>query len=89
VAYDDHFYFVSPVYDVTIGCHIHVSKPTFWRSLLTQCIFFYMHSPCFRCHCTEYKLSALQVRISEENTLNATTQQFKLQNIVLRVKTGE
>jgi len=26
--------------------------------------------------CTEYKLSALQVRISEENKLNATTQQF-------------
>ena len=24
---------------------------------------------CFMCHCTEYKLSALQVRISEENTL--------------------
>jgi len=28
------------------------------------------------CHCTEYKLSALPVRISDENTLNATTQQF-------------
>jgi len=28
------------------------------------------------CYCTEYKLSALQVRISEENELNATTQQF-------------
>jgi len=28
------------------------------------------------CHCTEYKLLALQVRISEENTLNATTQLF-------------
>jgi len=27
-------------------------------------------------HCTEYKLSALQVRISEENKLNARTQQF-------------
>jgi len=27
-------------------------------------------------HCTEYKLSALQVKISEENKLNATTQQF-------------
>ena len=27
-------------------------------------------------HWTEYKLSALQVRISEENTLNAATQQF-------------
>jgi len=28
------------------------------------------------CHCTECKLSALQVRISEENKLNPTTQQF-------------
>jgi len=28
------------------------------------------------CHCTEYKLSALKVRILEENKLNATTQQF-------------
>jgi len=27
-------------------------------------------------HGTEYKLSALQVKISEENKLNATTQQF-------------
>jgi len=28
------------------------------------------------CHCTEYKLSALQVRQLEENKLNATTHQF-------------
>jgi len=28
------------------------------------------------CHCTEYKLLALQVRLSEENTPNATIQQF-------------
>jgi len=27
-------------------------------------------------HCTEYKLLALQVRLSEYNTINATTQQF-------------
>ena len=41
------------------------------------CIFFYIHSPYFMCHCTEYKLSALQVRVAEENKLNATTaQQF-------------
>ena len=40
------------------------------------CIFFYIHSPYFMCHGTEYKLLALQVRLSEENTLNATTQQF-------------
>ena len=38
-------------------------------------IFFYTHSPYFMCLCTEYKLSALQGRISEENKLNATTQQ--------------
>jgi len=39
-------------------------------------IFFYTHYPYFMCHCTEYKLSALQVRILEENKLNATTQQI-------------
>jgi len=43
--------------------------------------------PYFMCHCTEYKLSALQVRISEENKLNATTQQFisaKISGCVLK-----
>jgi len=42
----------------------------------TICIFFHTHSPYFMCYCIEYKLSALQVTISEENTLNATMQQF-------------
>jgi len=28
------------------------------------------------CQCTEYKLATFQVRISEENKLNATAQQF-------------
>jgi len=32
-------------------------------------------------HCTEYKLSALQVRLSEKNKLNATTQQFVIAKI--------
>ena len=36
------------------------------------CIFFYTHSPYFMCHCIEYKLSTLQVRISGEDTPNAT-----------------
>jgi len=35
-----------------------------------------LHALYFTCHCTEYKVSALQVRTSEENTLNAATQQF-------------
>ena len=42
----------------------------------TICIFFYTPSLYFMCHRTEYKLSALQARIWEENILNATTQQF-------------
>jgi len=33
------------------------------------------------CDCTEYKLSALQARISEENKLNATTQQLIIAKI--------
>jgi len=39
------------------------------------------------CHCTEYKLLTLQVRLSEENKLNATTQQFitiKISGCVLK-----
>ena len=42
----------------------------------TMWIFFHTHYPYFMCYCTEYKLSALQVTISEENTFNATRQQF-------------
>jgi len=37
-------------------------------------IFFHTHAPYFMCYWTVYKLSTLQVRISEENTLNPTTQ---------------
>jgi len=32
--------------------------------------------PLFICHGTGYKLSTLQVRVTEENKYNATTQQF-------------
>ena len=51
------------------------------------CIFLYIHSPYLMCHCTEYKLSALQVGLSEKNKLNATTQQFitaKISGCVLK-----
>ena len=44
-------------------------------------IFLCIHSSYFMCHCTEYKLSALQVRLSEENATNATTQQFVTANV--------
>jgi len=45
------------------------------------CIFFYIHSPYFMCHCAEYKILALQIRLSEENKHNATTQQFIIAKI--------
>ena len=38
--------------------------------------FFYIHTPYFMCHCTEYKLWALQAWLSEKNNINATAQQF-------------
>jgi len=40
------------------------------------CIFFYTHYHYFVCHCTKYKLSALQVRMSEENIINVTIHQL-------------
>ena len=36
----------------------------------------FLHPPHYICRCTEYELSALQVRLSGKNKLNATTQQF-------------
>jgi len=36
VAHDGHLYLECAVCDVTIWRHIDVSKPTFWRSLLTK-----------------------------------------------------
>ena len=45
------------------------------------CIFLSVHSPYFMCHCTEYRLLAFQVRLSEKNKINATTQQFTIAKI--------
>ena len=77
VAYDGHLYLVCAACDVTFWRHIHVSEQRFsevcWQNmhiLLHSLSFFYV------CHCTEYILSTLQVRISEENKINATTQQL-------------
>ena len=133
MAYGGHLYLVCALCDGTIWCHIHVSKPTFWLSLLNNvhillhaltiiyvtfqarsqlgtpggaksflrgAQIFWTMSNSFKLypthfsggaknflggdspplvtglHWSEYKLSALQVRISEENKLNTTTQQF-------------
>jgi len=57
------------------------SFPCFQTNVLAKfvdivCIFFDINSPYFMFHCTEYELSALQVRHSGKNKLNTTTQQF-------------
>ena len=51
----------------------------FWRSLLTQYAYSSISTLFILCHCircNDYELSAVLVRISEENTLNTKTQQF-------------
>jgi len=58
-----------------------MSFPCFQTNVLAKFvdiiyIFFYIHSPYFIRRCTEYKISALQVRLSEKKKLNPTTQQF-------------
>jgi len=40
-------------------------------------------------HCTEYKLSALQVAISEEKNQRYNTAAYNCKNIRLPIKTGE
>ena len=47
-----------------------------------------MKPPYFMCHCTEYELSAFQVRISEENKLSAATQEFVTRNFACVLKKG-
>jgi len=63
------------------------SKATFWQVCWHSRHILLHALPYFMCLCTEYKLSALQGRILEENKLNATTQQFitaKLSGCVLK-----
>jgi len=84
VAYGRHLYLVCVVCDIIIWHHIHVSKQHFgevcWHNMhiLLHALFLSYVS---------YKLSALQVEISGENTLTATTQQLvnvKISGFVLK-----
>jgi len=74
VAYGGHLYLMFVVGDVTIWHRIYVQSNVLAKFVDITCVFFHTHFPYFMCHCTENKLSALQVRISEENKLNAATQ---------------
>jgi len=49
------------------------------RKVENHCSTRFLHIPCriiFMCYCINYKLSALQVSIWEQNTLTVTTEQF-------------
>jgi len=85
VAYGGHLFVVCGLCDVIFM----FPKRRLAKFVDIICIFFYTHSPYFMCHCTESKLSAFQVRISEEIKLNAATQEFIIAKIWLRVEKGE
>ena len=77
MAYSSHLHLVCSVCDG----HNLTSYSCFQTNVLANffditCIFFCTYSPYCISHCTDYKLSALQVRISVENKLHATTQQL-------------
>jgi len=80
---------VTSQFDVIVLFPIQRFGEVCWHNMH---IFLYIHSPYFMCHCTGYKLLALQVRISEENTPNAQrydTAVGNCKNIRLLVKTVE
>jgi len=54
---------VCAVCDVTIDVTVMSPNQRLAKFVDIICTFFYIHSPYFLCHCTEYKLSALQVRL--------------------------
>jgi len=77
VTYDGHLHLLCAVCDVTIWCYIHVSKPTFWRSLFTQYAYSSTRTLLILCVIAlniNYQRS--KFGFSEENTTNATAQQF-------------
>jgi len=63
---------------IYIWCALFVMSQFDVISMFPNGKFVDIHFPYFMCHCTDYKLSALQVRLSEKNKLNSTptTQQF-------------
>jgi len=85
---------------ICIWCTLFVTSPfdvilIFPNNVLAKfvdiiCTFFYTHSLYFMRHCTEYRVSALQARISKENTMTLPHSSSQLQKycIRLRVKTG-
>ena len=64
VACGGHLHFMFSVCDVTIWRHIHVSKLTFWRSLLTWCAYSSTptHNLCVMALNINYQLSRLGYR---------------------------
>ena len=61
--------FVTSQFDVIVLFPNQRFSEVRWQNMH---VFLYIHSPYFMCHCTEYNLLALQVRLSEENAPNAT-----------------
>ena len=86
VAYDGHLYLMCVVCDVTF---MFPNTNVLAKFVNIICIFFYTHSPYFMCHCTEYKLSALQVKdIGGKYSQHCDTAVHNCKNRRLHIKTG-
>ena len=90
VEYDGHFYLVRVVRDVTTWRHNHVSKQTFWRSLLTQ----YAYSSARTLHilCViALNINYQRFKLGYRRKINSTLihSKFITAKFWLRVKKGE
>jgi len=90
VANGGHLYLVCAVCDVTVSRHNHGSKPTFWRSLLTQYPYSSTHTLLIFCVIAlniNYRCSKLDYRRKYSQPNDTAVHNCK--NIRLSVKTGE
>ena len=76
MAYGGHLYWCALLWRQNLTSYSCFQTKVLAKLVDIICIFVYTQALKCMCHWTEYKLSALQVRISEENTLNSTKQQF-------------
>jgi len=90
MAYGSHLHLVCAVCDVTIGRHITVSKPTFWRNLLTYYAYSSIRTPLNLC-VTELNINSQRSRLGYRRNIHSSydTAVHNCKNVRLRVKTGE
>jgi len=92
LAFGGRLYLVCAVCDVIIWCHIHVSKPTLSRNLLTQYVYSFIRTPLIICVIVlniNYQRSRLRYRRNISSTLRHSSSWLrKYQALRLALKQG-